>query len=46
MLLRVLVYGEKAMFIAIALTLLVIAVVVFIRGSLELVLAPSARSCP
>jgi hypothetical protein len=29
-LLRVLVYGEKAMFIAIALTLLVIAVVVFV----------------
>jgi hypothetical protein len=45
-LLRVLVYGKKAMFIAIALTLLVIAVVVFVRGSLELVLAPSARSCP
>lgn len=40
-LLRVLVYGEKAMFIAIALALLVIAVVVFVRGLQELLLAPA-----
>lgn len=40
-LLRVLVYGEKAMFIGIALALLVISVVVFARGVQDLALAPA-----
>ncbi len=40
-LLQVLVYSEKAMFMAIALALVVIAVVVFVRGVHDLVLAPA-----
>ncbi len=39
-LLEVMVYGEKIMFMAIALALLVITVVVFVRGIHDLILAP------
>jgi uncharacterized membrane protein (DUF373 family) len=42
-LLQVMVYGEKVMFMAIALALLALAVVVFVRGVHDLLLAPAGE---
>ena len=41
--LRILVHAESVMFMAIAVALVVIAVVVFARGGHDLVLAPHGR---